>query len=214
MQRAHSTQRSRSSATCAEMGRGLTKRRLSSTKREPPGPWASAWSCSGHSPPLSHWGQSSGWLISRNSSWPRCPSRATSLVRWVLTTMPSVQVVEHAVMGLRCPSTSTRHWRQAATGSSSGWSQKRGIVMPSRSAARITSIPLGTSRARPSMVTVTRSVRGWTSVIGCSPGPPGWEVGGGPSSRSRCPRAARCPAARRGARSGAGTRRGSTSGST
>ena len=32
--------------------------------------------------------------------------------------------------GLGCPSTSTRHCRQAPTGSSSGWSQNRGIWMP------------------------------------------------------------------------------------
>src|SRR6266567_2429672 len=91
-------------------------------KRVSPGPFAIVWSCSGHSPPLSHMGQSSGWLISRNSSVPSCPARAISLVSWVLTTMPSVTVVVQAVSGLRWPTTSTRHWRQAPSGASSPWS--------------------------------------------------------------------------------------------
>ena len=52
-------------------------------------------------------------------------------------------------IGRRLPSgpgvaTSTRHWRQAPTGSSSGWSQNRGIWMPTCSAARMTRVPLGT----------------------------------------------------------------------
>ena len=36
------------------------------------------------------------------------------------TTMPSVHVVVQEASGLRWPSTSTRHWRQAPIGSSSG----------------------------------------------------------------------------------------------
>ena len=76
------------------------------------------------------------------------------------TTMPSVQVVVHEASGLGWPSTSTRHWRQAPTGSSSGWSQNRGIWMPSSSAARITSVPLGTVISKPSMVTVTPCASG------------------------------------------------------
>ena len=50
----------------------------------------------------------------------------------------------HDAIGLRWPSTSTRHCLQAPTGSSSGWSQNRGIWMPISSAARITNVPLGT----------------------------------------------------------------------
>src|SRR5680860_1628193 len=57
------------------------------------------------------------------------------------------------------------HWRQAPMGSSRGWSQKRGMVIPSCSAARMTRVPLGTSIRRPSMVTATGSVRGATSVM-------------------------------------------------
>src|SRR3954454_10800106 len=58
------------------------------------------------------------------------------------------------------------HWRQAPTGSSNGWSQNRGIWMPSSSAARMMSVPLGTAASTSSMVSVTRS------------------SGGGPSGRS------------------------------
>ena len=54
--------------------------------------------------------------------------------------------------------TSTRHWRQAPTGASSGWSQNRGIWTPTCSAARITRVSLGTLTSTPSMVSVTRSV--------------------------------------------------------
>ena len=79
-----------------------------------------AWFCSGHSPPLSHIGQSSGWLMSRNSITPRCAFSATAEVSWVCTTMPSVHVVMQEASGLCWPSTSTRHWRQAPIGSSSG----------------------------------------------------------------------------------------------
>src|SRR6266567_1351122 len=135
-------------------------------KRVSPGPFAIVWSCSGHSPPLSHMGQSSGWLISRNSSVPSCPARATSLVSWVLTTMPSVTVVVQAVSGLRWPTTSTRHWRQAPSGASSRWSQKRGTWIPICSAARITSVPGATSSSWSSMVTFT--VVGLSGIGGVS----------------------------------------------
>jgi hypothetical protein len=102
-------------------------------------------------------GQSSGWLMSRNSSVDFWAPSATSLVSWVLMTMPSDTVVVHAVIGLRWPSTSTMHWRQAPSGASSRWSQKRGTVIPSCSAARMMRVPLGTSSSRPSIVTFTWS---------------------------------------------------------
>src|SRR5215207_5969467 len=124
-------------------------------KRVSPGPWARVWSWSGHSPPLSHMGQSSGWLISSDLRLPSWPALATSEVTWVLTSMPSVTVVVQAVSGLRWPATSTRHWRQAPRGASSRWSQKRGTIVPSCSAARITSVPGGTSSSWPSMVIFT-----------------------------------------------------------
>src|SRR5918994_1197543 len=155
VQRAQSTQRSRSSSTVSEILIGFSKRRLVSTKRVSPGPWARVWSWRGHSPPLSHMGQSSGWLISSSSRLPSWPALATSEVTWVLTSMPSVTVVVQAVSGLRWPATSTRHWRQAPRGASSRWSQKRGTIVPSCSAARITSVPGGTSSSWPSMVIFT-----------------------------------------------------------
>src|SRR6266545_93363 len=162
VQRAHSTQRSRSSRTVSEILIGFSKRRLVSMKRVSPGPWASVWSCSGHSPPLSHMGQSSGWLISRNSSVLSCPARATWEVSWVLTTIPSVTVVVQAVSGLRWPSTSTRHCRQAPSGASRRWSQNRGTTIPICSAARMTRVPGATSSSLPSMVTFT--VVGWSGM--------------------------------------------------
>ena len=85
---------------------------------------------------------------------PRWARSTTSEVCWVLTTMPGVTVCAHEGWGLGMKRsspvlrsgmpTSTRHWRHAATGASSGWSQKRGIRMPACSAARITSVPWGT----------------------------------------------------------------------
>ncbi len=58
--------------------------------------------------------------------------------------MPSVQTVVQEASGLRWPSMSTRHCLQAPIGSSSGWSQNLGMVIPIISAARMTSVPLGT----------------------------------------------------------------------
>ena len=54
---------------CAVQCRGAMQ---SSSNRVSPRPLLSAWFCRGHSPPLSHTGQSSGWLTSRNSSTPSC----------------------------------------------------------------------------------------------------------------------------------------------
>src|SRR5215469_13913712 len=147
--------RSLSSSTSVEIGTGLANSRLGSRNRLSPRPFDMAWFCSGHSPPLSHIGQSSGWLISSSSITPCWALSATADVSCVLTTIPSVQTVVHEASGLRCPSMSTRHCLQAPIGSSSGWSQNRGIWMPRISAARITRVPLGTVISNPSMVTVT-----------------------------------------------------------
>src|SRR6201985_3277073 len=157
VQRAHRMQRSRSRTTCDEMLIALVNVRLTSSKRESGRPLDIAWFCSGHSPPMSHIGQSSGWLISSNSITPCWALSAASEVNWVRTTISSVATVVHDAMGLRCPSTSTRHCRQAPTGSNSGWSQNRGIWMPINSAARITRVPLGTLISVPSMVSDTMS---------------------------------------------------------
>src|SRR6478609_8292279 len=83
VQRAQSTHRSRSSRTWAEMLIGLGKVRLMpprSANRLSPRPLLIAWFWRGHSPPLSQTGQSSGWLMSRNSMMPCCALSATSVV--------------------------------------------------------------------------------------------------------------------------------------
>ncbi len=87
VQRAHWMQRSRSSNTSSLNRIGFSQCRFSSTKRDSPGPNASVWSCSGHSPPRSHTGQSSGWLMRRNS---RTPS-------WIFFTVSDCGVADHAV---------------------------------------------------------------------------------------------------------------------
>ena len=120
VQRWQSTQRSRSSSTCVEIGIGFGNVRLCSTKRESLRPCAIAWFCSGHSPPLSQIGQSSGWLMSSSSITPCWALSATGEVSWVFTTMPSATVIVQEACGFgigRPPiSTSTRHWRQAPAG--------------------------------------------------------------------------------------------------
>ncbi len=79
------------------------------------------WSCSGHSPPLSHTGQSSGWLTSRNSRTPSWAFWVTGEV--VLTVMSGV----HSIMqlgsraGPRPVSISTMHMRHMPTDSMRGW---------------------------------------------------------------------------------------------
>ena len=190
--RAHSTHRSRSSSTSVDSGIGLGKVRFTSVKRDSARPVDIAWFCSGHSPPLSHTGQSSGWLISSSSITPRCAFSAAGEVIWVRTTIPSVTVVVHDASGLRCPSTSTRHCRHAPTGSSRGWSQNRGIWIPISSAARITNVPLGTWNSAPSMVIET-SVSVRVSCVSVIMPPPlgstrGWSACGsnGHACRPRC----------------------------
>ena len=110
-------QRSRSIAISGDSSSGLTKWRLGSMKRERPGPQPYVMSCSGHSPPLSQTGQSSGWLMSRNSTIAACASLTRSVC--VKTTIPSLTGVEHAVWSFGMPSISTRHMRHAPTGSPS-----------------------------------------------------------------------------------------------
>ena len=177
VQRAQDTQRSRSSSTCALTLIGLGNSRFGPSKREAGRPLLIAWFCSGHSPPLSQIGQSSGWLTSRNSMTPFWASSATVLLCWVRTTMPSATGTAHDGCGFGWPSISTRHMRQAATGSSSGWSQKRGTATPIISAARMMSVPFGTATATSSMVTLTVSTGAVLSagllamiVIGSPPG--------------------------------------------
>ena len=137
VQRAQSTQRSRSSSTWAEMLIGLGKVRLTPSNRVSGRPLDMAWFCSGHSPPLSQTGQSSGWLMRRYSITPVCALSAPSEVTWVRTSIPSEATRVHDAWGFIRPGgpciwvagpgepsglgrpgshTSTRHWRQAPTG--------------------------------------------------------------------------------------------------
>ncbi len=98
--------------------------------------------------------------MSSSSSIPPCAFAATGLDSWVLIFIPGIASSVQDACGLGMPrplpmsGTSTMHCRQAPTGSSSGWSQNRGIAMPRRSAARITSVPLGTLTSMPSIVRV------------------------------------------------------------
>ncbi len=186
VQRAQSTQRSRSSSTWVLSGIGFWYVRFMPSKRESAPPVDIAWFCSGHSPPLSQTGQSSGWLISSSSITPRCAFSATGELSCVRTTMPSVTGIVQEATGLRWPSISTMHCRQAPTGSSSGWSQKRGTWVPICSAARITNVPLGTWTSTPSMVSVTRSVAVFTGSVTVMRAPPSrWRTRGGWSGGPR-----------------------------
>ena len=110
-------QRSRSIAISGESSSGFLKWRFGSMKRVFPPPQPKEMSCSGHSPPLSQTGQSSGWLMSRNSSTDSCALSTRSVRVW--TTMPSLTGVEQPVWSFGMPSISTRHIRQAPTGAPS-----------------------------------------------------------------------------------------------
>ncbi len=127
-QRRHKMQRSSSKTMKLPMSTALRFFIFGTLKRLMSGPYLNVLSCSGHSPPLSHTGQSSGWLSSKNSMTPcrKCLMSGVS----VSTTIPSVAFIVHAVTGLRCPSTSTRHMRQTPTGSSLWWWQNTGISTP------------------------------------------------------------------------------------
>ena len=108
-------QRSRSSAIVGETGIGFSKVRFGKRMRVLPGPQRNVRSWSGHSPPLSQTGQSSGWLTRMNSSVECCASAARSEDWAVLTTIPSWAESVQPAWSFGIPSTSTRHMRQAPT---------------------------------------------------------------------------------------------------
>ena len=99
-----------------ETGIGLSKVSFANDMRVLPGPCRNVRSCSGHSPPLSQTGQSSGWLTRMNSSVASCPSAAFADVALVRITIPSVAVSVQPAWSFGMPSISTRHMRQAPTG--------------------------------------------------------------------------------------------------
>src|SRR3982751_1218207 len=107
-------QRSRSRAIVGEIGIGFSSVRLSNCIRVFPGPQRKVRSCSGHSPPLSQTGQSSGWLTRMNSSVAFWPSAAFAELWAVRTFMPSCAVIVQPAWSFGIPSTSTRHIRQSA----------------------------------------------------------------------------------------------------
>ncbi len=109
-------QRSRSSAIAGESGIGLSSVRFGNVIRVEPGPQRNVRSCSGHSPPLSQTGQSSGWLTRMNSSVAFWPSAAFSEACAVFTTIPSWAVSVQPAWSFGIPSISTRHMRQAPIG--------------------------------------------------------------------------------------------------
>ena len=109
-------QRSRSSAISGDTGIGLSNVSFGNVIRVEPGPYRNVRSCSGHSPPLSQTGQSSGWLTRMNSSVPFWPSAARAEVAAVCTTIPSCALRVHPAWSFGSPSTSTRHMRHAPTG--------------------------------------------------------------------------------------------------
>src|SRR6187431_1701862 len=132
--------------------------RLFSAKREVSTPYPIAWSCRSHSPPWSQIGQSSGWLISRNSI---TPSRALRTIGdLVLTTgaspfgpgRQSRTPQAQDATGFGEPLSSTRHIRQLPAIDSRSWKQKRGISAPAASAACKSVNSGGTSTSVPSMM--------------------------------------------------------------
>src|SRR5215467_5712865 len=131
-----------------------------------------AWSCRSHSPPWSQIGQSSGWLMSRNSI---TPSRAFfTMGERVLTAggspfgpgRQSRTPQAHEATGLGEPASSTRHIRQLPAIESRSWKQKRGISAPAASHAWSSVYSGGTSTSVPStMILVT-----WLQSFSLSPG--------------------------------------------
>ena len=99
-----------------ETGIGLSTVSFGNVIRVLPGPYRNVRSWSGHSPPLSQTGQSSGWLTRMNSSVASCPSAAFADVALVLMTMPSCTVSVQPAWSFGIPSISTRHMRHAPTG--------------------------------------------------------------------------------------------------
>ncbi len=160
VQRWHSTQRSRSSSTCVEIGSGFGNVRFVSRKRESVRPVVIAWFCSGHSPPLSQMGAVEGVVDEQQLHHP--------LLRLLGDRGRVLGAHDHAVgdghraagLRLRHGTAAHLHLDQAlaagARDRGGGWSQNRGTMIPSRSHVRMRISPLGgASTSRPSMVSRT-----------------------------------------------------------
>src|ERR1051326_7436765 len=132
-----------------------------------------AWSCRSHSPPWSQIGQSSGWLISRNSI---TPSRAFFTIGvLVLTTggspfgpgRQSRTPQAHEATGFGEPFSSTRHMRQLPAIDRRSWKQKRGISAPAASHACNSVYSAGTSISLSSTISLVIAVSGLSeSAVG------------------------------------------------
>src|SRR5919112_617854 len=134
--------------------------RLFSWKRVESTPYAIAWSCKSHSPPWSQIGQSSGWLMSRNSI---TPSRAFLTVGDLVDTAggspfgpgrQSRTAQAQEATGFGAPFSSTRHMRQLPAIESRSWKQNRGISAPAISAAWSRVYSGGTSTSMPSTMSL------------------------------------------------------------
>src|SRR5262245_1364939 len=121
------------------------------------------WSCRSHSPPWSQIGQSSGWLISRNSI---TPSRAFLTIGVLVLTIggsplgpgrQSRTPQAQDATGLGEPTSSTRHMRQLPAIDRRSWKQKRGISAPAASHACNSVYSGGTSISLPSTMSLVMS---------------------------------------------------------
>src|SRR5205814_4741393 len=123
-----------------------------------------AWSCRSHSPPWSQIGQSSGWLINRNSITPSRALRTIGVL--VLTTGGSPfgpgrqSRTPHAQLatGFGEPTSSTRHMRQLPAIDRRSWKQNRGISAPAASHAWSSVYSGGTSISLPSTMSLVISL--------------------------------------------------------
>src|SRR5262245_59188509 len=119
-----------------------------------------AWACRSHSPPWSQIGQSSGWLISRNSI---TPSRALRTIGVLVLTAggspfgpgrQSRTPHAHEATGFGEPLSSTKHMRQLPAIDSRSWKQNRGISAPAASQAWSSVYSGGTSISLPSTMSL------------------------------------------------------------
>src|ERR1700712_5149362 len=129
-----------------------------------------AWSCRSHSPPGSQIGQSSGWLMRRNSI---PPSRAFLTIGDLVTTVgaspfgpgrQSRTPQAQDATGFGAPLSSTRHMRQLPAIDSRSWKQKRGISAPAASHACNSVYSAGTSISLPSTMSLVIAISGLSQL--------------------------------------------------
>ena len=129
------------------------KSRSRSSGRRQSGLWSVPYlkviSCRSHSPPLSQVGQSSGWLISKNSTMPFLALITLGVL--VHTTIPGVAGVLQAIINFCTFSTSTRQTLQPPKIFSFSCQQKVGISIPAFFAACRMVFPSSTSTGLLSM---------------------------------------------------------------